>query len=307
MPNDIESAFARLRSTHDELGVLDVIALGERAIPALRTVLFEGERSGLYQTRCRAVQALSALGAHDTLIEFLEHERPIGDPIERVGEDAVINAAALALARIRTRRVFELLLRLARRPALTGVIGALGNFESSEAIQALMNALEEDASRLTAESALRKLGVLARAALLSTVDLKVPTADSESESSARRRRAALRLLAEMDTSPDAWRDLRHLMHDKDARVAAFASEITLARSSAAEQRDAILRLIELLSQEDWVMREEIENSLVAHYESASRIIAEQLRYSPRRKHDAATERQIGAILSRIVARAQTDL
>jgi HEAT repeat protein len=265
-PRRVECAIARLRSFHDsDRGIIDVVACGEQATPALRAMLIEREPSGLYQTRCRAVEALAAIGAHDVLIEFLKTERTIADPLERVGEDAVINAAALALAasasslaKARERCVFELLLRLARRPVLGGVIGALGVFEDVEALPALINALEEDGSRVTAENALRRLGRLAHAALLRAVDVKVPSGPHESESSRRRRRSALRILAQMDRSPKLWHDLRHLVHDNDAKVAALMCEIGLARAAAPERAGAVRRLIELLAEADWVLRDEIE-------------------------------------------------
>jgi len=83
-PPAVENAIAALKSfQHGDRGVLDVIACGARAIPALRAMLFEHERSGLFQARCRVVQALAALGAYDVLIEFLEANRTIADPVER--------------------------------------------------------------------------------------------------------------------------------------------------------------------------------------------------------------------------------
>jgi hypothetical protein len=86
------------------------------------------------------------LGAHGTLIKFPETERSIPDPIERVGEDAVFNAAALALVRLHEPRVFEVLLRLAHRPCLSG---ALAGFGRAEAIHLLISPLEKDGNRLT--------------------------------------------------------------------------------------------------------------------------------------------------------------
>jgi Dynamin family len=301
----VERAIARLKSFRDgDIGLFDVIACGEQAISALRTMLFERERSGLYQARCRAVAALAALGAHEVLIEFLQAERAIADPIERVGEDAVINAAAQALANVRERRVFELLLRLAHRPALTGVIGALGAFANVEAVPLLIDALEEDASRLTAEAALRKLGRPARAALLRAVDMPAPSAERESESSVRRRRSALRLLVETEASRGGWRDLRHLVHDKDAKVAALACKICLARAPAAERADAVRRLIELLAREDWVLREDIEDCLAAHFDSARQVIAQYLNETPPPGEDAATRKQTETVLRRVTARGR---
>ncbi len=305
MPNQTQNvsvAIARLKSFHDELGILDVIACGDQAIPALRNILFERERSGLYQTRCRAVDALSALRAHNVLIEFLQVERQITDPIERVGEDAVINAAALALASVREQRVLELLLRLARRPVLTGVIGALGAFEAEAAIPALIDALEEDASRVTAAGALRKLGGRARAALTRTVDVRLPTETSESVSSVRRRRSALRLLAELGRSQIPWRVLRRLMRDKDTELAAFACEIGLVSGPASERKGIVGRLIELVGEANWMVQEEIEACLVAHSDSAREVVASYLSKTPPVGENKAARTETEGILRYVIAR-----
>ena len=168
--DSIERAIAKLKSFHDgDIAVLEVVACGDRAIPALRTLLFDREPSGLFEVRVRAVDALAKLGAHEVLVEFLSSPRDVTDPVERLGEDAVINAAARALADHSDQRVFELLLRLAHRPCLTGVISALGTSRRPEAIPLLVKALSEDASRNTAESALQRIGAAARPALIEAV------------------------------------------------------------------------------------------------------------------------------------------
>jgi hypothetical protein len=48
--------------------VAELVALGTSAIPPLREPLFEREPSGLFQVRCRAVEALAALDAYDVLL-----------------------------------------------------------------------------------------------------------------------------------------------------------------------------------------------------------------------------------------------
>jgi hypothetical protein len=302
-PRQVEQAIAKLKSFHDgDLAIVHVIACGEPAIPALRTMLFERERSGLYQARRRAVEALAALGAHHVLIEFLETKRTIADPTEQVGEDAVINAAALALANAREQHVFELLLRLAQRPALTGVIGTLGAFGRVKAIPVLLDALQEDASRLTAESALRKLGQSARPALLGVATPRVPHGERESESSARQRRSALRLLVEIGVPRNAWPSLRPLMHDTDVKTALPACEICFDWAPAAEWPMCTHCLIGLLAHEDWALREEIETCLVAHFDKAREVIERYLNKAP---PDRVTSRQAEIVLRRVIARARS--
>jgi hypothetical protein len=300
----VEQALATLKSFRNgDFGVACAIACGSQAIPALRAVLFEREPSGLYQARCRAVEALAALGAHDVLIEFLETQRNIADPIERVGEDAVINAAALALANARDEYVFELLLRLANRPCLTGVIGALGAYRNVEAIPALINALEEDASRLTAEGALKKLGESARAALLDTVAKKLSSPERESESSARRRRSALRMLSDMGVALEEWPSLRPLMHDNDTKVAVLACKICLDQAPVGERPEAVRCLIRSLVHGDWMLREEIEIILVTHFGNAQEEIDRFLNEA-RPNEEVGNIRKIEGVLRRVIARSR---
>lgn len=237
-------------------------------------------------------------------MEFLRAERAISDPVERLGEDAVIGAAALALANVRDQQVFELLLMLARRPALTGVIGALGAFGRVEAIPALIDALGEDASRHTAESALRKLGAGARASLLNAATPRAACGARESESSARRRRSAVGLLAEMDLTPGAWRALRPLMHDSDSKVAALVCQVGLDQASPSDRREAAHALIALLENDDWLLREQIEACLVGHFEGTVREAIEACLNEPR-PEVTAPRSQVNDILRRVVARARS--
>jgi len=301
-PLDVEQAIAKLKSFREgDRGVTDVIVCGEKAIPALRRMLFEREPSGLFQPRCRAIEALAGLGAHDVLIEFLEADRKIADPVEQLGEDAVINAAAHSLANVREQHVFELLLRLARRPALTGVIGALGAFERIEALPVLIEALEDDASRFTAESALKKLGKPARAVLLKTAAVAIPEGARESESKARLRRSALRLLKEIGMPRNAWRSLRALLHHHDAKVVALACAIGFDQAPLADRPECAHRMIELLADNDWILREEIETCLVDHFGSVRDEIESYLNEPS--GPDTAERRQITATLQRVIARA----
>jgi HEAT repeat protein len=275
VPQDVERAINKLKSLHDgDLGVVEVIAFGSQAIPPLRELLFEREPSGLYQERCRAVEALGLLRGYDVLIEFLGAERTTTDPVEQLGDDAVINATALALAKLRNQRVFDVLLRLARRPSLTGVIGALGAFDRVEAIPALIGALEDDASRRTAEAALKRLGRPALPALARAAEQHVLSVEHESETSLRRRRSALALLLHIGTPRKIWPRLRRLVQDRDPQVAFLACKICLLRGTASERCCAFHRLISLLAHADWMLREEIEDCLITHFDSAREIIAE---------------------------------
>jgi HEAT repeat protein len=305
-PQEVERAIAKLKSLQDgDVGVLDVIACGKQAIPALRRILFQRERSGLYQTRCRAIEALAGLKASDVLVEFLETERIITDPVERVGEDAVINAAARALPNVHDPRVFALLLRLARHSHLTGVIGALGSSARAEAIPALIAALEDDASRPTVEAALRTLGRRTKGALLNAATTQLPTSQRESPSSVRRRRSALGLLVEIGMTRETWAILRHLVDDSDAKIATLACEICLRCASAVERSKAVRRLIDLLVHDDWLRRDDSERLLLTHFAVTRGPIAAYLRERPPSDEDTGVRRRTETALRHIVARAES--
>ncbi len=260
----IQRAISKLESLRDSgMGIVEVVAYGSAALPALKSLLCRREPSGLFDARCRAVDALAALKAYDVLIQYLSVEHARVDPVERLGDDAVINYAAWSLARTREERVFALLLRLAQRPSLSGVIGALGTFGRREAIPALVNALEEDVSRNVAEFMLRRQGPDALAALVASAQRSSPSPDRESESSRRRRRSSLMLLAAIGMAPGAWPQLRALIWDDDLKIAVLACKLWLSHGPAGERREAIDRLGALLPSMDWILRQEAENILAA--------------------------------------------
>ena len=194
---DLSHAIKKLQSLHNgDVGVVETIACGKRAIPALRALLFEREPSGLFETRCRVVQVLAKLDARDVLIEFLTDRHEATDPVERLGDDAVVNAVARAVARYRDEQVFQLLWALARRRPLPGLIAALGSLGRPESIPCLIDALAEDECRSVAEAALEKQGEAARIALLRTKARPLPPG-GESASQVRQRHSILRLLVKL--------------------------------------------------------------------------------------------------------------
>jgi PBS lyase HEAT-like repeat len=269
---NIAQALARLTSLHDGYsGVSEVVTFGKAAVPALRGLLFHREPSGLFQIRCRAVEALAALRAYDVLVEFLNDHETAVDSIECLGDDAVINAVAQGLRRLHDERVFRLLLHLAQRPALTGVIDALGAYRRVEAIPALIAALEDDASRGSAEAALLKMARAARTALIISARQRRPPSGCESESSLRRRRSALKLLSLIGISRRAWLELRGLVWDKDPKLSFLACRLGLPNTRAVELQDIVVRLLSLWGGADWMLRDEIEQNLVTHFDKLPQI------------------------------------
>lgn len=301
---DVQHALDRLKSLHDgDLGVFDIVACGRRTVPALRALLLEGPSSGIYQPRCRAVEALAVLGAHDVLIEFLSSPRDVADPVNRTGEEAVITTAARALAANRDVRVFPLMLQLAKRQPLAGVIDALGSFRRSEALPYLIRALREDYSRRAAEAALLRMGPRARVALLKAAMQRCPSAEWESPSSRRARRSAVQLLARLGVSLALRPQVCDLMDDPDAEVAMHACRAYLTSTPAHEKPDVLRRVMDLIPRLGWVVCMEAEECILDHFESAREIIAETMRRTPPEPADRSPRAQIYRSLYRVVQRA----
>lgn len=261
---DIHAAIEQLCSLHDgDRGVLAVIACGRRAIPRLKALLFKSEQSGLFETRCRAVTALRALGGSQVLMEFLSAVRPAADPVQRLGDEAVIEAAARALVSDRSDQPrFRFLLRLGHQwPYLAGVVEALGSFDRLEAIPALVLALDDDGARPAAEAALLRLGWPALRPLAAVARSPWPSAANESDGSRRKRRSALSLILKIGPERRLWSRLRDLMDDNDAGISVLACRLCLIHGSDEERIGAIRRLAELLVGADWLLRAEIREAM----------------------------------------------
>lgn len=298
----VERAIKKLKSLHEgDRGFIETLACGRRAIPALRALFFEREPSGLFQARCLAAKALAGLKAYDVLIEFLEAPRDAADPVERVGEDAVINAAARAVATLREPRIFDLLIRLAEARPLAGVIAALGAFSRIEAIPYLIEALAEDESRPEAEAALRNLGSSAHEALAVAACQPLPMPERESHSRLRQRRSALDLLIETGVQARTWPVLRNLMQDQDAKIAVLACKISLMCAPELEKREAIFRLIDLLPSADFLLELAIEHCLAAYFNSAKELIAAAIRAVDPAPNDCTRR-----VLLNVIAHSQND-
>ena len=261
--NSLAAALAALRSLRDgDRAVAEVAVHGADAISALRALLFEREPSGLFETRVRAVEALALVGAHDVLIEFLDSLHDADDPLERLGDDAIVNAAARALTGLGGPRIFHLLTSLAENRIRPGVIAALGAFRRVEAIPYLLAALAEDESRPSAEVALLGLGAAARDALAAAARRR--PLDEDSESRLRQRRSALALLLQIGVEPRQWPRLREIMQDRDPKAQQLACRICLAFAPESERTEAVVRLKQLMksaSMPEWL---DIRRSLAKH-------------------------------------------
>lgn len=273
----LQRALQRVKSIAEgESGVLQVIACGTDAIPALRRLLFAREPSGLYEPRRHVVEALDALKAHDVLIDFLATPRAISDPVERVGEEAVRNAAARALVHCNDPRLPSLLLGMAETWHSPGAIEVLGAWRRAEALACMVAALGDDIARPAAEAALRDFGAAAVPILRRAATDIRPHRGAESESSRRRRRSVLALLLEAGCFAGAElpNDIASLRADEHPEIAAIACQMQLASGPAATRRVAARRSIDLLTRVNQIVRADIEDALVAHADITRGVLPE---------------------------------
>ena len=260
----IANAIARLKSLRDgDAGFVELVGLGPDVVPPLRRLLFEPEPSGLHQVRGRAAEALGALGAFDVLADFLVSRHPIADPVERLGEEVVIGAAARAISRLREEWVFLLLAVLAAHRCISGVLAGLGSFHRKDSIGIFIDALGEDETRLTAETILCGFGRAARPALIAAALDRDNANRSENKSQLRKRRSALGVLLEIGIPRKKWLVLRPLMEDSDRQIALLACRFCFQFGSGQDLARCATHLIDLRSGADWLECELIDELLKA--------------------------------------------
>ena len=260
---------------YGEETVASLAALGPVAIEPLSDFLLQGKPSKVFQPRLWAVKALARLGARDVLIAYLLREREIPDPEERFGEEAVESAAARFLSAWPGEEMRRLLLKLSERRMLHGLIDALAEFKTLEAIPYFERGLEDDFYRPAAENAFLKLGPMACEALSRSAVTPNPGPSGETPSSLERRRSAVRLLHMIGISARHWKILRGLIHESDSVLVVEAAKLGTGFASEEDRRLMAHRLIEFLSATSWHLAKDIEENLVAlKREAAGEIAAE---------------------------------
>ncbi len=249
-----------------------LVEAGSSSIPLLRDFLLFGEPGVVYQPRRWAVEALGKLGAKEVLIEYLTHERRIANPAVQFAEEAVKSAAALQLLKWPTRDVIDVLLETAEKSLLPGALEALGKLKWPEAIPMLVEALEDDLSRPVAEVALRNIGCEAEQWLIEAATTPRPDHEWETPSSLRRRRSVLRLLYEMRVSGRGWEKLRSLLKETDEEFLVLLFKIAGALNETEDQRAICRKLINGISEADWLVKDEIEEAFVKYFEIIEDIV-----------------------------------
>lgn len=301
----LEDALRKLTSLHDgDLGVIDVVDCGRIAIPAVRAILFDREPSGLYETRRRAVEVLARLGAFDILLAYpmSQSSREIADPVEQTGEDAVTSAVARALANGDGARARPVLLDVAKRRLLAGIVEALGTLRCDEAMPYFIDALADDFTRPAAEAAIRNIGPSARSALMEVAASRATPGQREYVSRLRQRCSALTLLAAFGSTPEMQSTIDALMDDDSPGISVLACEIALSGAALAAKHRAIRRLISLISA-DWPLSQEIIEALAANIDHAKPLIEDVLARTTPGDASETGPNQVRETLRRILARA----
>jgi hypothetical protein len=261
---EVRRLLACLQSLVDgQSAIEELAACGPGAIPLLREFLLSGRVASVPQPRMWAVEALALLGARDVLIEYLQAPSRVVDAQLQFAEDAVRNTAGRRLSAWRDDETFEILLGLCRKRNLPGVIETLAGFERAAAIPCLDRALEDGMCRIAAEDGLRKLGPVARSALLLSVVTPLPNADEETPSSLCRRRSVLGLLTEIGVERQSWPELRPLLAERDAELLVRLAQIASAVADPRDCAGAALGLAGALGRLPWFVWKEAEEALAA--------------------------------------------
>ncbi len=250
-----------LRTGDESVGFL--VELGPIAIEPLREFLLKGQPSKIFQPRLWAVKALARLEAREVLVTYLFQEREIPDPEEKLGEEAVESAAARFLTNWPDEEMRRLLLQLSERRLLNGLIDALAEFRTLEAIPYFERALEDDFYRSAAENAFLRLGTLAGDSLSQAAVTPHPGPSTETPGSLKRRRTVVRLLNNLGISAANWQVLRSLLRETDAELVVAAAKIGIELASEEDRKLMAHRLTGFLSSTPWHLGKDIEKNLVA--------------------------------------------
>lgn len=246
------------------------------AIDPLSDFLLSGIPSGIFQPRQWAVEALAALGAQHTLMAYLGRDEQITDPVIRLGEDAVRNTAGRLIAFWKSEDVFELLLKLAQKRTLPGLITALGEFRRDEALPIFERALEDDVARPPAQEALEQFGSRATPLLMATTRRKRMIDGQEVPSSLRRRQVAAQILSESRLAPEDWPDLKGLLDEADSELVIHGAKIADKLAPESDKKHAVSALLRVLPQSPWYVREEAAECLAAFYRLGESLIEEEI-------------------------------
>lgn len=253
----IQEAIGELNSlAGGESAVEKVVAFGKPAVPHLEHFLLDSPPRTIAIPRCRAVRALSELGAYSVLLKYFSlYERP-ADSAVLFAEDAVRSAAAKELAQVGSEEVYQVLLDAARGRATGGLVEALGAFGRHESVPLLFELLEDDLCRADALAELRKVPDAAQpyAILLLRGCTGTPI---DGTISSRRRHCTLQLLVDFGISEGDWPEIREYLLDEDFDCAIAAARLGLSLAGNVERECIVEALIGASARMNWAQEMEV--------------------------------------------------
>lgn len=282
LTSEVESLLSALDSLVDGQAAAErLIAAGPAAIPWLERFLLHGPARTVALPRCRAVHALSELGAAGPLLAYFRQHHHPKDAAVRFAEDAVRSAAAEELAKHKSDEVYETLLDAARDRITGGLIRALSEFRRASSIPVFFAALDDDLCREDARAALRMMPAASR----SFAGLLLRGAHPDSRrftTSLRERSSVLQLLREWGPDAEDWPALREYLEDMDPDSVIAVAGIGFALARTEDYPHIIDALVRISPHLNWAQEDDVIQMLELH--------AENTRAMVRRLRDEATGR-----------------
>jgi hypothetical protein len=238
----VRSLIAALESILDgDDAAARLVACGRAAVNPLREFLIGGRPVAAYQSRARAVRALSGLGADDVLVEYLRHRAIVSDAEAMFAEQTARSIAARSLTGSTVPGTVGVLLQVARAEHLAGALEALTAMAPESAVEVLIAALDDDFARPVAHVALVQLDGIAHTAVMDAAVSDVLRHHG--------RRAALDVLLDAGITAADWRRLEPLLDEDDApRVCAVA---LLGQDLTPDPARIVRRMLSLLPLLSW--------------------------------------------------------
>jgi HEAT repeat protein len=242
----------------------DLLALGQRAVPALVTFL-HGPTSQFSEGRILAAEALGRIGgdaAFQGLLQALDPRRfDQLSPVMRLSEEDVQNAVARQLGRIGDRRAVPVLLEALRRHQLLGAAEALVEFHEQDALPWLVAGLEDAFKRERFSQAILAMGWTAIPYLVATLERRRMYGDEELLPSLERRAEALRLLGLLYAT-EAVPPIRAALGDPYDEVRMEAALALVAVDESEHVLEAFPALLAGLTHADFLQRDRCADALV---------------------------------------------
>jgi HEAT repeat protein len=242
----------------------DILALGERAAPALADFLQEPP-SQFPEGRALATEALGHIGgeaAFQGLLRALDPRR-LEDlsPLLRLSEEDVQDAVARQLARLGDRRAIPALLEALRLHRLVGAAEALARFREPAALRWLIEGLEDAFKRDRFGRMILDMGSAATPYLVDTLQLRRRRGDNELLPSLERRAAALKLLGLLHAQ-EATAAIRASLRDPADMVRMEAALALVSVEEGDDVLEAAPALVAGLAHADFIRRDRCADALV---------------------------------------------